>query len=175
MKRRTPSPELSGIQPDPGKSAGEQQLERNTAFECSDSSAASSAGMKLCGMVIGGYTSQASEPMSNPSHAIKLLCSKSSPELVDRDLSKEMKTSLTGTSTMNCPPGPLASKQSGRGSSCPALLTGGALDNGKGRDMIEPCEHNHSMEDSSTVVLIGADDHDCDDEEEDGALSTRAM
>jgi hypothetical protein len=175
MKRRTPSPELSGIQPDPGQSAGEQQLERNTAFESTDSSAASSADMQLCGMVTADYTSQASEPMSKPSHAIKLLCSKSSPELVDRDLSEEMKTSLTGANTMNCPPGPSVNDQSGRGSSCPALLTGGALDKGQDWAMSEPCEHNPIMDDSSTVVFIGADDHDCDDEDEDGESSTRAM
>jgi hypothetical protein len=175
MKQRTPSPELSGIQPDPGQSSGEQQLERNTAFEISDNSAASSAGMQLCGMVTADYAFQASEPMSNPSHAIKLVCSKSSPELVDRDLSEEMKTSLTGASTMNCPPGPSVNEQSGRGSTCPALLTVGALNKGQDWDMSEPCEHNPSMDDSSTVVSIGADDHDCDDEDEDGESSTRAM
>jgi hypothetical protein len=55
------------MQPDHRQSAGEQPLERNTAFESSDSRAASSAGMQLCGMVIGYFTSQASEPMSNSS------------------------------------------------------------------------------------------------------------
>jgi serine/threonine protein kinase len=194
MKRRTPSPEHSVIQPEPGQSAGEQQLERQTAFKSSHGSAASSAGMEFCEMIVGDFTSQGSEPMPNPSHAIKLVCSKSSPEFLDRDLSEELKTSLNGTSTMNCSPGPSANEQSGRGSSCPAPLTGGTLADGHDRDMSEPCEHSPSMEqarsqvawitgdlrddtddDSSTVVVIGADDHDCDDEDEYGESSTRAM
>jgi serine/threonine protein kinase len=188
MKGKRAAPELSLSQPDSRRSSDEL-LQRQIAFEIPGGRAVSSAGK----MVVGDGTSLASDPLRNPSHAVKLICSKSSPEFLDRDLNEELKTSLTGAITGNCSQNLSAIEQNGRGSSCPAPLSGSDWDNGHALDSSELCERSPCMQparfqygwtagnlrddtddDNSTVVVIGADDHECDDKDEDGESSSSA-